>query len=59
VDALVVEHAPSWMLTKGDLILERIASEDLIFLPYLVRAENEIAQRIARLSTLEFDSSSD
>jgi exodeoxyribonuclease V alpha subunit len=34
VDPLVVEQALSWMLTKGDLILERIGSEDLIFLPY-------------------------
>jgi exodeoxyribonuclease V alpha subunit len=52
VDPLVVEQALSWMLTKGDLILERIGSEDLIFLPYLVRAEKEIAQRIARWSSL-------
>ncbi len=40
------------MLTKGDLMFERIGSEDLIFLPYLVRAESEIAQRIARFSGL-------
>lgn len=52
VDALVIEQALSWMLTKGDLIFERIGSEDLIFLPYLVRAEKEIAQRIARFSSL-------
>jgi exodeoxyribonuclease V alpha subunit len=52
VDMLVVEQALTWMLTRGDLMFERIGSEDLIFLPYLVRAENEIAHRIARFSGL-------
>src|SRR3954453_20212413 len=52
VDALVVEQALTWMLTKGDLILESIGNQGLIFLPYLVRAEKEVAQRIARLSVL-------
>jgi exodeoxyribonuclease V alpha subunit len=51
VDPLVVESALAGMLTKGDLILEA-GSEGLIFLPYLVRAEKEIARRIARLSGL-------
>ena len=40
------------MVTKGDLVFERIGSEDLVFLPYLARAEREIAQRIAQLSRL-------
>ena len=52
VDSLVVEQALTWMLTKGDVILESIGNQGLIFLPYLVRAEKEVAQRIARLSVL-------
>src|SRR5438270_10337522 len=52
VDALVVEQALAGMLTKGDVILESVGSEGLIFLPYLMRAEKEIAQRITRLSGL-------
>jgi exodeoxyribonuclease V alpha subunit len=46
----VVEQAFSQMVTKGDFILERIGAEDLVFLPYLARAEREIAQRIVQLS---------
>src|SRR5947199_1315466 len=52
VDALVVEQALAGMLTKGDVILESVGKEGLIFLPYLMRAEKEIAHRITRLSGL-------
>jgi exodeoxyribonuclease V alpha subunit len=52
IAAAVVEQALSQMVTKGDLVFERIGSEDLVFLPYLARAEREIAQRIAQLSRL-------
>ena len=52
MDALVVEQALAGMLTKGDVILESVGKEGLIFLPYLMRAEKEIAQRITRLSGL-------
>ena len=50
IAAVVVEQALSQMVTKGDLVFERIGSEDFVFLPYLARAEREIAQRIAQLS---------
>jgi Helix-hairpin-helix containing domain/AAA domain len=50
VDSSVVEQALSWMLTKGELVLESIEGNDLIFLPYLVRAETEIARRVTGLS---------
>ena len=46
----VVEQALSQMVTKGNLVSERIGGEDLVFLPYLAWAEREIAQRITRLS---------
>lgn len=46
----VVEHALSQMVTKGDFIFELIGTTDLVFLPYLARAEREIAQRIVQLS---------
>ncbi len=52
VDAPVVELALGSMLTKGELISERVGAEDLVFLPYLARAEREIAQRMTRLSQL-------
>jgi exodeoxyribonuclease V alpha subunit len=52
VDSLVIEQALAGMLTKGDLIFESTGNEGLIFLPYLVRAEKEIAFRISRLSGL-------
>src|SRR6185312_333747 len=46
----VVEQALSHMVTKGDFIFERIGTDVLVFLPYLARAEREIAQRIVQLS---------
>jgi exodeoxyribonuclease V alpha subunit len=46
----VVEQALSQMMTKGDVILEQIGTEDLIFMPHLERAQREIAQRIVKLS---------
>jgi exodeoxyribonuclease V alpha subunit len=49
----VVEQALSQMVTKGDFVLERIGTEDLVFMPYLARAEREIAQRIVQLSRSE------
>jgi exodeoxyribonuclease V alpha subunit len=52
IDASVIEHALSWMLTKGELVREQWGREDLVFLPYLVRAEREMAQHIARLCRL-------
>jgi exodeoxyribonuclease V alpha subunit len=52
VEPLIVEQALAGMLTKGHLVLESIGQEDLIFLPHLLRAEKEIARRIARLSGL-------
>jgi exodeoxyribonuclease V alpha subunit len=52
VDALVIERGLAGMLTKGDLILESIGEENLIFLPHLLRAEKGIAQRIVQLSRL-------
>jgi exodeoxyribonuclease V alpha subunit len=48
----VLEQALGWMLTKGALVLESFNGQDLIFLPHLLRAEQEIAQRIARLTQL-------
>ncbi len=47
-----IEQALASMLTKGDLFFERLGGEDLVFLPHLVRAEQDIAQRIARLVRL-------
>lgn len=52
VDPVVIEQALAGMVTKGDLIYESMGNGNLIFLPYLLRAENEIARRIARLSRL-------
>lgn len=52
VDSVVIEQALAGMVTKGDLIFESMGDGSLIFLPYLIRAENEIARRIARLSHL-------
>jgi exodeoxyribonuclease V alpha subunit len=52
VDSSVVEQALSWMLTKGELVFESIEDKELIFLPYLVRAETEIARRVTGLSAL-------
>jgi exodeoxyribonuclease V alpha subunit len=46
----VVEQALGQTVTKGDFSFERIGTEDLVFLPYLARAEREIAQRIVQLS---------
>jgi exodeoxyribonuclease V alpha subunit len=45
-----VEQALSQMVTKGDFVFERIGTEELVFLPYLARAEREIAQRVLHLS---------
>ena len=50
VDEGIVEQALGWMVTKGELILEQINDKDLIFLPYLLRAEEEIAVTIRRLA---------
>lgn len=52
IGAPIIEQALSQMVTKGDLVFERIGNEDLVFLPYLARAEREIAGRMARLSRL-------
>jgi len=52
VEPLIVEQALAGMLTKGDLIFESIGNGELVFLPHMVRAEREIARRIARLSGL-------
>jgi exodeoxyribonuclease V alpha subunit len=49
VDSSVVEQALSWMLTKGELVFESIEDKELIFLPYLVRAETEIARQVTGL----------
>ena len=45
-----VEEALSQMVTKGDFVCDRIGPEELVFLPYVARAEREIAQRIVQLS---------
>jgi len=45
-----VEEALSQMVTKGDFTCDRIGPEELVFLPYVARAEREIAQRIVQLS---------
>lgn len=50
VDEGIVEQALGWMVTKGDLIHEQINDQDLIFLPYLLKAEEEIASTIRRLA---------
>ena len=59
----IVEQALGWMLTKGELIHEQIDDQDLIFLPYLSKAEEEIASRIRQLAespanypAIDFDS---
>jgi exodeoxyribonuclease V alpha subunit len=46
----VVEQALSQMVAKGDLVFERLGTEDLVFMPYLARAEREVAQCIVQLS---------
>ena len=52
VEPAVVEQALNLMVTSGTLVLEAVAGQSLLFLPHLVRAEKDIAQRIARLARL-------
>ncbi|MCU1291190.1 MAG: ATP-dependent RecD-like helicase [Bryobacterales bacterium] len=52
VGPVIIEQALALMLTGGDVVWEQVGDQSLIFLPHLVRAEKEIAQRIARLATL-------
>ena len=52
VGPAVVEQALNSMVTSGNLVLELLGEQSLLFLPHLVRAEKDIAQRIARLAGL-------
>jgi exodeoxyribonuclease V alpha subunit len=49
VEPSVIEQALAVQLTSGNLVWEQIREQRLIFLPHLVRAEKDIAQRIGRL----------
>lgn len=46
----IVEEALAWMIAQGQLLLESLDGEDLIFLPHLAAAERVIAARIVRLA---------
>ena len=46
----IVEEALAWMIGQGQLLLESLEGEDLIFLPHLAGAERVIAARIVRLA---------
>lgn len=46
----IVEEALAWMIAQGQLLLESLDGEDLIFLPHLSGAERVIAARIVRLA---------
>ncbi|MXZ35062.1 MAG: ATP-dependent RecD-like DNA helicase [Acidobacteria bacterium] len=46
----IVEEALAWMIAQGQLLLESLDGDDLIFLPHLAAAERVIAARIVRLA---------
>ncbi len=50
ISEAIVEQALSWMLSRGQLLQERVDHEDLIFLPHLSRAEAVVAAKIGELA---------
>ncbi len=49
VDKTIIDTAFDKTLAESEVVLERLAEEDLVFLPSLKRAEESIARRIRKL----------